>query len=51
MCWIKNYIDILQCPYCGGDLLLEDKTNKAIICKKCKRSYEIVDGIPILLRY
>jgi len=44
-------MDILQCPYCGGDLLLENKTNNAIICKRCKRSYKIIDGIPILLRY
>jgi len=49
--WVESYMDILQCPYCGGDLLLENKTNNAIICKRCKRSYKIIDGIPILLRY
>ncbi|MCQ6253390.1 Trm112 family protein [Methanocaldococcus sp.] len=48
MNWIEKYIEIFQCPYCKGDIYLnKDK----LICKKCKRVYEIIEGIPVLLRY
>ncbi|WP_423793437.1 Trm112 family protein [Methanocaldococcus indicus] len=46
--WIKKYLHILACPYCRGNLILKD--NK-LICKKCKKEFKIVDGIPILLRW
>ena len=52
----KDIIDILCCPTCKGDLLLEIKkeNNREIIegdftCKKCKCKYTIEDGIPNLL--
>ncbi|ENN95756.1 hypothetical protein J422_06140 [Methanocaldococcus villosus KIN24-T80] len=47
MSWIEKYLEILQCPYCGGDLYLD--SNK-LVCKKCKRVFDIIEGIPILLR-
>ncbi|WP_018153205.1 Trm112 family protein [Methanothermococcus thermolithotrophicus] len=47
MTWIKNYIDILQCPCCNGDLEL---SNELLKCKKCKKTFKIVDNIPILLK-
>jgi uncharacterized protein YbaR (Trm112 family) len=50
MNWIEKYLSILQCPYCKGDLYLDRDKNK-LICKKCNRVYDIINGIPILLRY
>ncbi len=44
----KELLDILACPGCKGDLLL-DKEGKGLVCDKCKLLYEIRDGIPILL--
>ena len=34
------------CPACQGGVKLEE--NK-IVCKRCKRTYPIVDGVPVLL--
>lgn len=42
----KDLLDILACPLCKGDVILEDGK---IICKKCKKKYPIKDGIPIML--
>ncbi len=52
----KKYIDLLCCPYCHGELELEVKKEDdeeilegKFICKKCRKEYEIKDGIPILM--
>jgi len=52
----KKYVDLLCCPYCRGELELEieKEENEEIlqgkfICKKCRKEYEIKDGIPILM--
>ncbi|HIQ32341.1 MAG TPA: Trm112 family protein [Methanothermococcus okinawensis] len=51
MTWVREYLEILQCPACGGDLeLLEEKMEYKLQCKRCGESYPIVDDIPILLR-
>jgi len=42
----ERLLEILACPKCKGDLEL--KGNK-LICKNCKKEYEIRDGIPILM--
>ena len=42
----EKLLELLACPACQGDVQLKD--NK-IVCKKCQRSYPIVDGIPVLL--
>jgi len=42
----KEFIDILVCPACKGDV--EFKENK-IVCKKCGKKYPVKDGIPIML--
>ena len=39
-------LDILRCPSCGGDLENDDTT---LICVKCKRKYQIINKIPILI--
>ncbi|AEH07452.1 Trm112 family protein [Methanothermococcus okinawensis] len=51
MGWIKRYLHILQCPFCRGDLeLIEENGNKKLICRRCKKTFKIVDNIPILLK-
>jgi uncharacterized protein YbaR (Trm112 family) len=41
-------LDILACPKCKGDLkMATDETE--LRCEKCRLSYRIDDGIPILL--
>lgn len=49
----KNIIDpelleILACPKCKGDLILDER-RAGLICKKCELLYKIEDGIPIML--
>jgi uncharacterized protein YbaR (Trm112 family) len=41
-------LEILACPKCKGDLLLDEK-NSGLICESCKLFYKIEDGIPIML--
>jgi len=43
---IEKYINLLCCPNCGGDLILE---NKQLYCKICGAFFKIINGIPILL--
>jgi len=52
----KKYASILCCPYCHGELKLEIKKEEGdeilegkFLCNKCKKEYEIRDGIPIML--
>jgi uncharacterized protein YbaR (Trm112 family) len=39
---------ILACPKCKSGLKYNDNKTK-LICIKCKKEYEIKEGIPILL--
>jgi uncharacterized protein YbaR (Trm112 family) len=44
----EELLEILACPKCKGDLTLSvDETE--LRCAKCRLSYRIDDGIPILL--
>ena len=52
----KDALDILCCPICKTDLNLKIESEKdneiiegSLICSKCKKKYEIKDGIPNLL--
>ena len=44
----KELLDILACPKCKGDILLNESED-GLICDRCKLLYEIRDGIPIML--
>lgn len=44
----KELLEILACPKCKGDILLNDAQN-GLICDHCKLLYEIRDDIPIML--
>lgn len=44
----EELLEILACPKCKGELkLTTDETE--LRCEKCRLSYRIDDGIPILL--
>lgn len=52
----KEYLNIICCPYCHGELELEIKEEDddeiiegEFFCKKCQKKYEIKEGIPILM--
>ncbi len=52
----RDLMDILCCPMCKGDLVLEvmEENEKEIIkgtlyCSKCNEYYPIDDGIPNML--
>ncbi len=42
----KEELAILVCPECRGDL---EEIGKKLNCKKCRESFDIVEGIPVLL--
>ncbi len=44
----KDLFDILACPMCKADLKY-NKNKTKLVCTKCKKDYEIRDGIPVLL--
>lgn len=46
----KELLDILACPACKADVVLETKgEEERIVCTKCKLKYPVKDGIPIML--
>jgi len=52
----KELMDILACPICKGDLVLnitkendEEIVSGTIYCSKCDEHYPIEDGIPNML--
>jgi len=46
----KELLEILVCPKCKGELEYKVKGGKeSLICKRCRLSYPVRDGIPIML--
>jgi len=44
----KRLLEILACPVCKGELLL-DAGNEELICKFDHLAYPIIDGIPVMM--
>ena len=44
----KELLEILVCPFCKGDVHLQDD-DSALKCVNCRRVYPIRDGIPVML--
>jgi len=44
----KEFLEILACPECKGEVLYIEKEN-CFVCEKCLLKYIIVDGIPNFL--
>lgn len=42
---LVSLLPLLACPECRGDL---DRQGAGLTCRKCSRSYEVADGIPLL---
>lgn len=42
----KELLDILVCPACKAEIILEEQR---IVCTECGRKYSVRDGIPIML--
>jgi uncharacterized protein len=45
----KSFLDILVCPKCLGTLEYREQPEEDLACWKCRVSYRIDDGIPIML--
>uniref|UniRef100_A0A832GNX8 Trm112 family protein n=1 Tax=Caldimicrobium thiodismutans TaxID=1653476 RepID=A0A832GNX8_9BACT len=47
---IEQYLEVLACPLCKGDLVyLEKEKISGFFCKKCALLYPIVEDIPVML--
>ena len=44
----KELLEILACPKCKGDIVMDEKED-GLICKGCKLLYPIRDDIPVML--
>jgi uncharacterized protein YbaR (Trm112 family) len=44
----KELLDILACPKCKGDIVL-NKAGDGLICKSCRLVYQIKEDIPVML--
>ena len=44
----KELLDILCCPKCKGDIVL-NSSGEGLVCDKCGLLYPIKDDIPIML--
>jgi len=44
----RELLDILVCPQCKDDVKLAEEGDR-LICRRCKLSYLIKDGIPVML--
>ena len=46
----RKLLEILACPDCRGDIKYTRKGKKeSLQCVKCKRVFEVKNGIPIML--
>ncbi|HII16125.1 MAG TPA: Trm112 family protein [Nanoarchaeota archaeon] len=44
----KELLDVLACPVCKSGLAYS-KAKQELHCKKCRKTYKVKEGIPILL--
>jgi len=44
----QELLEILACPKCKGDVVLNDSGN-GLICNNCNLLYHIKDDIPVML--
>ncbi len=44
----KELLEILACPKCRGNVVLDEKGD-GLVCHACKLVYEIRDDIPVML--
>ncbi len=44
----QEFLKILACPGCKGDLIYQKQENK-LICPKCRLKFKVQEDIPIML--
>jgi uncharacterized protein YbaR (Trm112 family) len=44
----KSLLEILACPICKGELLLDSKSQE-LICQFDRVAYPVIDDIPVML--
>ena len=44
----KEFLDILACPQCKGEVVPNEQQDK-LICNTCQLAYPIRDDIPVML--
>jgi len=50
MAFDKSLLKILACPDCRGDITHQKNGSRETLkCTKCRRVFQIKDGIPIML--
>ncbi len=45
----EEFLQILACPKCKGDLKYISEKEEYLICENCQLAYQIKEEIPILL--
>ena len=50
MAFDRSLLKVLACPDCQGAILYQKKgTKETLKCTKCRRIFQIKNGIPIML--
>lgn len=44
----KEFLDILACPQCKGDLTAT-KEEDGLVCQQCRIMFPVKEGVPILM--
>ncbi|MBN1968020.1 MAG: Trm112 family protein [Candidatus Delongbacteria bacterium] len=44
----QEFYNLLACPVCKSDIAFDEDKN-ILICESCKKYYEIIDDIPVML--
>lgn len=44
----KELLEILACPRCKGEIILEQDAS-GLVCPACRLKYPIREGIPVML--
>jgi len=42
----KEFLKMLACPWCKAAV---EKQEDKLVCTYCKREYQIIDGIPVMI--
>ena len=45
---LEKILNYIKCPYCNNQKLLL-RTKKELICEKCKKTFKVINDIPILM--
>jgi len=46
---VEKILDYIECPYCPSKKL-SLKAKKELVCENCKSDFDVIEGVPILMR-